>query len=102
MCTAARSCSSLPNKALPSKYVQYIQDSLMYTAYCSCFSLPNRATPPPRQLTEFFRRKTIQLYEMICVRHGLMIVGRPFGAKTSMLRVLAGSLTEMCAKLTYL
>eukprot|EP01047_Picozoa_sp_COSAG01_P001177 COSAG01_NODE_25_length_37050_cov_211.559119_13_plen_3716_part_00 len=37
--------------------------------------------------------KCIQLYEMILVRHGLMIVGRPFGCKTTMLRVLSSALT---------
>ena len=30
---------------------------------------------------------------MILVRHGLMVVGLPFGAKTSALKILAGALT---------
>lgn len=42
------------------------------------------------QSTEYFLTKTIQLYEMIVVRHGLMIVGHPFSAKTSSYRVLSG------------
>eukprot|EP01049_Picozoa_sp_SAG25_P017114 SAG25_NODE_4264_length_852_cov_1.167331_1_plen_283_part_11 len=50
------------------------------------------------QFTDVFQTKVIQLYEMICVRHGLMVVGRPFGAKTSMLRVLSESLTELHSK----
>ena len=33
------------------------------------------------------RRSTIQLYEMIVVRHGLMLVGRPFSGKTASLKV---------------
>ena len=43
------------------------------------------------QATEYFVMKTIQLYEMIVVRHGLMIVGMPFAAKTSSYRLLAGA-----------
>ena len=50
------------------------------------------------QFIPVFHEKCIQLYEMICCRHGLMIVGRPFGAKTSMLRVLSGALTELHAR----
>jgi dynein heavy chain, axonemal len=42
------------------------------------------------QPTPYFLTKTIQLYEMIVVRHGLMIVGHPFSAKTSSYRVLSG------------
>lgn len=42
------------------------------------------------QPTEYFLTKTIQLYEMIVVRHGLMTVGHPFSAKTSSYRVLSG------------
>ena len=50
------------------------------------------------QPTDVFLLKTIQLYEMILVRHGLMIVGYSYGAKSSMYRVLAGSLTDLHAK----
>jgi dynein heavy chain len=46
----------------------------------------------------YFVEKTIQLYEMICVRHGLMIVGYPFAGKTMCLKVLAGALTMMAAE----
>ena len=42
--------------------------------------------------------KIIQLYEMILVRHGLMVVGMPFAGKTSITKVLAGALSELCEK----
>ena len=48
------------------------------------------------QPTAPFLLKVIQLYEMILVRHGLMIVGYSFGAKTAAYRVLAASLSDMC------
>ncbi|GIL57271.1 hypothetical protein Vafri_12526 [Volvox africanus] len=47
------------------------------------------------QPSEYFLLKSIQLYEMIVVRHGLMIVGLPFAGKTSSYRVLADALTIM-------
>ena len=47
------------------------------------------------QPTEYFFLKTTQLYEMIVVRHGLMIVGLPFSGKTSSYKVLAQALTLM-------
>ncbi|KAF5834888.1 hypothetical protein DUNSADRAFT_8192 [Dunaliella salina] len=43
-----------------------------------------------------FLDKAIQLYEMIIVRHGLMLVGHSFGMKTSAIRVLAAALGDMC------
>jgi len=45
--------------------------------------------------TDYFFLKTTQLYEMIVVRHGLMIVGLPFSGKTKSYQVLAKALTMM-------
>ncbi|XP_050309816.1 dynein axonemal heavy chain 7 [Anthonomus grandis grandis] len=44
------------------------------------------------QCTPIFLEKVQQLYEMIVVRHGLMIVGMPFAGKTTCYRVLADAL----------
>ncbi|GFR46074.1 hypothetical protein Agub_g7539 [Astrephomene gubernaculifera] len=47
------------------------------------------------QPTEYFLLKATQLYEMVLVRHGLMLVGQPFSGKTSAYRVLAAALTRV-------
>lgn len=39
-----------------------------------------------------FLDKAIQLYEMIVVRHGIMLVGHSFGPKTSVYQVLAAAI----------
>ncbi|TYZ61500.1 hypothetical protein PybrP1_006824 [[Pythium] brassicae (nom. inval.)] len=47
------------------------------------------------QVHPFFLMKVVQLYETLCVRHGLMVVGATGGGKSANLSVLADALTEL-------
>ncbi|CAF5155233.1 unnamed protein product, partial [Rotaria magnacalcarata] len=47
------------------------------------------------QPVQFFVDKIIQIYEMMLVRHGFMIVGPFMGAKSAAYKVLAGALADL-------
>ncbi|XP_033740540.1 dynein heavy chain 3, axonemal-like isoform X1 [Pecten maximus] len=49
------------------------------------------------QTVPWFLEKIIQVYEMILVRHGLMVVGEPLGGKTKGWQVLAAALSDLQA-----
>ena len=47
------------------------------------------------QPTPYFKKKVYEIYEMMCVRHGFMVVGLPYAAKTNGLKMLAKTLTTL-------
>jgi dynein heavy chain len=47
------------------------------------------------QLNDEFQTKTVQLYETVQVRHGLMLVGAPMGGKSSAADTLADALSSI-------
>lgn len=50
------------------------------------------------QATPWYLEKIVQIYEMILVRHGLMIVGETLGGKTQAYQTLADSLGDLSNK----
>ncbi|KAI9354083.1 dynein heavy chain and region D6 of dynein motor-domain-containing protein [Zopfochytrium polystomum] len=50
------------------------------------------------QPVDTFLEKIIQTYEMMCIRHGYMIVGQPWSGKTTVYRVLGSALSDLCDK----
>ncbi|GAB1599971.1 hypothetical protein Ahia01_000274600, partial [Argonauta hians] len=61
-------------------------------------ALNSNAIKKKLQCEPWFLNKIIQIYEMILVRHGLMIVGEPLGGKTMAYQVLADALTDLHEK----
>lgn len=61
-------------------------------------ALDNQFSQRNLQPTHYFREKIIQIYEMVTVRHGFMVVGEPFSGKTCALECLAGALSELKEK----
>lgn len=61
-------------------------------------AVENQITKLKLTTHKYFIEKIIQLYEMVLVRHGLMIVGSPFAGKSSIAKVLAEALTELSQK----
>ncbi|RUS89800.1 hypothetical protein EGW08_002412, partial [Elysia chlorotica] len=64
-----------------------------YGVFLECMeeNIRNRELQP----NQFFVDKVIQVYEMILVRHGMMIVGDPLGGKTQSYQVLADTLGDL-------
>ena len=47
------------------------------------------------QATSWFVTKMIELYEMIKVQHGIMIIGRPMSCKSQLYSILSEALTKL-------
>ncbi|KAG2490029.1 hypothetical protein HYH03_011494 [Edaphochlamys debaryana] len=58
-------------------------------------AIKNNCAKANLQPLDSFIVKIIQLYEMIIVRHGLMLVGYSYGMKTAAYRILAAALSDL-------
>ncbi|KAL6759980.1 dynein heavy chain 6 [Haematococcus lacustris] len=65
-----------------------------YAALDAC--LRSNCAATNLQPSPIFLEKAHQLYEMILVRHGLMVVGYSYGAKTAICRTLGSALGDLC------
>ena len=79
---------------MESLLVQLAMLATPNTCVCSCpthlFQICEKRN---LQTVPFFIQKLIQMYEMMIVRHGFMLVGGPFAGKTMVIQVLAETLT---------
>ena len=67
---------------------------MLHISSSVCNTLPAAVDAEPSMAD----MQIIQLYEMIIVRHGLMLVGAPFSGKSVGLKLLAGALTDLNAE----
>lgn len=81
----------ITNDLFPNIVIPEIDYKMMHSAINEVMAKRNLQAVP------YFVDKIIQLYEMVLVRHGLMVVGLPFSGKTSIINVLADSLSTMHA-----
>ena len=58
-------------------------------------SIENACEELKLQATDEFKNKCIQLYETICVRHGLMLVGQTYSGKTQVINTLQKALSSV-------
>ena len=47
------------------------------------------------EATEIFIHKCLQIWQTMCVRHGMMVVGGPFSGKTVAIRMLGKAITSL-------
>ena len=64
-----------------------------YVDFLSAFR--NQCGKANLQTTDYFIQKTIETHEMIKVRHGVMVVGLAMSSKMSILRMLAGTISQL-------
>jgi len=67
--------------------------SIDYGSLLAC--IKNACANQNKQPSPWFVEKIIQLYEMIVVRHGLMVVGPTGGGKSSNIKILQEALTSL-------